>query len=139
MAQSQTGAGLDATSADARPDGPQAVRGSANRTTLDGLVAPPIALSGRCLAPNARNHELAGEVKPLRSKRGDLRSRVAAISGPQPAEASSRARAGDFLAGDEKRRRLERDLHDGVQNELVALIVELTLVAEDRGTPHRSR
>ena len=34
-----------------------------------------------------------------------------------------------------ERRRLARDLHDGVQNELVSLIVELALAEEDRGTP----
>ena len=33
------------------------------------------------------------------------------------------------------RRRLERDLHDGVQNELVALIVTLALAQEDPETP----
>jgi signal transduction histidine kinase len=33
------------------------------------------------------------------------------------------------------RRRLERDLHDGVQNELVALIVTLALAREDPETP----
>jgi signal transduction histidine kinase len=35
------------------------------------------------------------------------------------------------------RQRLERDLHDGVQNELVALIVKLALVQEDHETPPR--
>jgi signal transduction histidine kinase len=34
-----------------------------------------------------------------------------------------------------ERRRLARDLHDGVQNELVALIVELALAEDDRDTP----
>jgi signal transduction histidine kinase len=33
------------------------------------------------------------------------------------------------------RRRLERDLHDGVQNELVALIVKLALAEQDPETP----
>ena len=40
-----------------------------------------------------------------------------------------------FLAGEDERRRLERDLHDGVQNELVALMVKLTLAEQDPGTP----
>ena len=34
-----------------------------------------------------------------------------------------------------QRRRLERDLHDGVQSELVALIVKLTLAEQDASTP----
>jgi signal transduction histidine kinase len=32
-------------------------------------------------------------------------------------------------------RRLERDLHDGVQNELVAVIVKLSVLSQDPGTP----
>ena len=35
----------------------------------------------------------------------------------------------------DERRRWERDLHDGVQNELVALILELALAQEDAVTP----
>ena len=35
----------------------------------------------------------------------------------------------------DERRRLERDLHDGVQNELVALIVKLALAQQDAETP----
>jgi len=35
------------------------------------------------------------------------------------------------------RQRLERDLHDGVQNELVALIVKLSLAQDDPNTPPR--
>jgi signal transduction histidine kinase len=34
-----------------------------------------------------------------------------------------------------ERRRLARDLHDGVQNELVALIVDLAVAEQDRDTP----
>jgi signal transduction histidine kinase len=36
-------------------------------------------------------------------------------------------------------RRLERDLHDGVQNELVALIVKLSLLSQDPATPLRAQ
>jgi Histidine kinase len=45
------------------------------------------------------------------------------------------ARARTILAGDDERRRLERDLHDGVQNEFVALIVKLSLAEQDPDTP----
>ena len=44
-------------------------------------------------------------------------------------------RAHTYLAGDDERRRLERDPHDGVQNEIVALIVKLQHAQEDRHTP----
>jgi signal transduction histidine kinase len=33
------------------------------------------------------------------------------------------------------RRRLARDMHDGVQNELLSLVIELRLAAQDRNTP----
>ena len=49
--------------------------------------------------------------------------------------ASRPARAHTYLASDDERRRLERDLHDGVQNELVSLIVKLQLAEEDHHTP----
>ena len=48
--------------------------------------------------------------------------------------ASLPLQARTFLAGEDERRRLERDLHDGVQNELVALIVKLTLAEQDLDT-----
>jgi signal transduction histidine kinase len=48
-------------------------------------------------------------------------------SGPGP------ARSG--LGGIDARRQLERDLHDGGQNEVVALIIKLTVAEQDPGTP----
>jgi signal transduction histidine kinase len=105
------------------------------RTTPDGLIEALTALSGRCLAVKARNRELADEVKQLRAERRYLRSQMAAASDLQPVQAPRPARARNFLAGDDERRRLERDLHDGVQNELVALIVKLRLAEQDRDTP----
>jgi signal transduction histidine kinase len=44
-------------------------------------------------------------------------------------------RARGALGGAGERRRLERDLHDGVQSELVALIVTLALAQQDPETP----
>lgn len=103
------------------------------RTTRDGLIEALTALSDRCRALTARNHKLASEVKQLRADRRQLRSRLAAASDVQPVT-SRPARAHTYFAGDE-RRRLERDLHDGVQNDLVSLIVRLQLAQEDRHTP----
>ena len=105
-----------------------------DRTTGDGLIEALTALSGRCRALMARNRELAGEVKQLRAERRQLESAMAAASNVQPV-ASRPARAYTYLASDDERRRLERDLHDGVQNEIVALIVKLHLADEDRHTP----
>lgn len=69
--------------------------------------------------------QLAGEASTL----------VRSISESQPTQARRppRAPAAVLLAND--RRRLERDLHDGVQNELVALIVKLALAQEDPKSP----
>jgi len=44
-----------------------------------------------------------------------------------------RARTG--LGGASERRRIERDLHDGVQSELVAVIVKLAVAQQDPSTP----
>jgi signal transduction histidine kinase len=52
-----------------------------------------------------------------------------------PGAALAPVQARSFLAGEDERRRLERDLHDGVQSELVALMVKLTLAEHDPGTP----
>ena len=41
-----------------------------------------------------------------------------------------------MTAGDEERRRLERNLHDGAQQRLVALAMQLRLV-QTRSTPTR--
>ena len=59
-----------------------------------------------------------------------MRSRLAAVSASEPVQTPRPARARNFLAREDERRRLERDRHDGVQNELVALIVKLRLVEE---------
>jgi signal transduction histidine kinase len=104
------------------------------RTTPDALAEALTILTGRCLALEARNRELKGGVTQLRAQRRQLRSRAAAVSSLQPVQASRRVRTA--LASDEERRRLERDLHDGVQNELVALIVKLSLAQQDPDTPH---
>ena len=69
------------------------------------------------------------------SQRGALRSLVLSIGDQQPMPASRPARAPTAAALADERRRLERDLHDGVQNELVALIVKLGLAREDPETP----
>jgi signal transduction histidine kinase len=50
-----------------------------------------------------------------------------------PASRPGPARSG--LGGIDARRQLERDLHDGGQNEIVALIIKLTVAEQDPGTP----
>jgi signal transduction histidine kinase len=103
-----------------------------DRTTREGLIEALRGLSDRSVALETQNRELAAEIKQLRGER-ERRSAVPRKS--HPVQASLPIQARTFLAGEDERRRLERDLHDGVQNELVALIVKLTLAEEDHNTP----
>ena len=82
-------------------------------------------------------HKIAYErgEREATSDRRAGRSLVRSISGFQPTQAPRPARAPTAGRLAEERRRLERDLHDGVQNELVALIIKLALVQQDAGTP----
>ena len=45
------------------------------------------------------------------------------------------ARAPAAVPPADARRRVEHDLHDGVQNELVELVIKLALALEDAGIP----
>ena len=95
---------------------------------IDAQLAVEASTPSHQLAGARGEHEAASE-------RRALRSLVLSIS------ESNRCRRGRHherlppspLADD--RRRLERDLHDGVQNELVALIVKLALAQEVPETP----
>ena len=58
-----------------------------------------------------------------------------AVASEQSVRLSGTPLARTALGGVEERRRLEQDLHDGVQNELVALIVKLAVVAQDPDMP----
>jgi signal transduction histidine kinase len=122
--------------ADARQRGDQVDRvWRAEEAARESLIDALTELSGRCRGLEARNRELAGEVDELRTERGRLRSQLATAISSQPVRAPLPNQARAFLAGEGERRRLERDLHDGVQNELVALIVKLTMAEQDPRTP----
>ena len=60
-----------------------------------------------------------------------LRSLVLATGVIQTMQMARPAQAPTAVPFADERRRLERDLHDGVQNELVALIVMLALAQQD--------
>jgi signal transduction histidine kinase len=94
----------------------------------DGQLAVEVSTPNHQIADARGKHEAASE-------RRALRSLVLSIGDSQPMQARRppRAPASVPLAND--RRRLERDLHDGVQNELVALIVKLALAQQDPETP----
>ena len=83
------------------------------------------------------SHQIAGRSggRGAAHERRAVRSLVLSIDASQPTQAPRPPRAPNPVRPADERRRLERDLHDGVQNELVALIVKLALAQEDAETP----
>jgi signal transduction histidine kinase len=86
---------------------------------------------------SSRSYRIA-DARGERDAVGDRRARQSLVLSmsdlqPMPAPRPARAPAASSLLS--ARRRLERDLHDGVQNELVALIVALAVAGEDREIP----
>ena len=63
------------------------------------------------------------------------RSLVAHASHLEPRTVSRPGLTAAVVARADERQRLVRDLHDGVQNELLSLILRLKLAEEDRNTP----
>ena len=89
------------------------------------------------LEARAPSHQIAdwrGELEAASDRRW-LRSSVASIGGFHPMQAPRPARALTAVPSAGERRRLERDLHGGVQNELVAPIVKLALAQQIPETP----
>lgn len=93
---------------------------------IDGQLAVQSS-AGSCGIANAREGREA-----VSDRHGPL-SLVS--SGSQPVQAPRPARASTAVVLADERRRWERDLHDGVQNELVVLIAELGLAQQDGATP----
>jgi hypothetical protein len=107
-----------------------------------GRAEMPESSSRRLVALEARSRELADEVERIRADCRDLRSQLADIGSSRPALApeATRARAPagreDEQPPDEDNGQcLERDLHHGIQNELMALVIKLGLAERDPGAP----
>ena len=77
--------------------------------------------------------KLTVEASPPCPKAADVRRDVDAAHDRCAVRSPARAPAAVPLA--DERRPVERDLHEGVQNELVALVVKLALAREDAGIP----
>jgi signal transduction histidine kinase len=103
-----------------------AKREIAERT--DGQLAVEASTASHQIADAPGEREAASE-------RRALRSLVLSIGDSAPVQARRPPRALAAVPAADDRRRLERDLHDGVQNELVALIVQLALTQQDPETP----
>jgi signal transduction histidine kinase len=95
---------------------------------IDGQLAVEASTPSHQIADARGEREAASE-------RRALRSLVLSIGDSQPIQARPPPRAPAAAPLVDDRRRWERDLHDGVQNELVALIVKLALAQQDPGTP----
>lgn len=96
-------------------------------THLDGQTGGPRPQTST-LVGTRNGHREAGE-------RRLLRSRAVLTSNLQPKIESRPGTTTAALARADERQRLARDLHDGVQNELLSLILRLKLAGEDRTTP----
>jgi signal transduction histidine kinase len=96
-----------------------------------GAVAAPVVVGGRlwgALAAGTRSPESLPEGAERRL--GDFAELVAqAIANTDAHEQLASSRARIVEAGDAERRRLERNLHDGAQQRLVALSLNLRLAA----------
>ena len=95
---------------------------------IDGQQGVEAITPSHKIADGRKEHAAA-------SDRRELRPLVLSMSEVQLMQARRPARTTPAVRLADERRRLERDLHDGVQNELVALIVKLALAQQDAETP----
>jgi PAS domain S-box-containing protein len=99
----------------------------ARRLGLRSAVATPILVDGRIwgamFACWTRRREISSETMKRLSQITELVA--AAIANTQTRSALIESRARVVAAGDETRRRIERDLHDGAQQRLVTLALKM--------------
>ena len=105
------------------------------------VIAAPVIVNAELLGaiaafrPTERPFEPGSEIR-LRSF-GDLAAQAVANERAQAALRASRARI--VRAADDERRKLERNLHDGAQQRLVAVLIQLRLAASQLATePERA-
>jgi signal transduction histidine kinase len=124
VAQSGRSARVD-SGADA--SGPRGV--SARPTGVRSAVATPIIVEGRLwgvMAAGSTVEQLSADTEGRLASFTELVATAISNAESRAALAASRARI--VAAGDETRRRIERDLHDGTQQQLVSLMLELRAV-----------
>ena len=101
-----------------------------HRLGFRGTVSAPITVGGRIwgavIVATAANEPMAPETETRLSEFADLVALALASAAAKQELIESRARI--VHAGDEARRRLERDLHDGAQQRLVSLALSLRVV-----------
>ena len=105
---------------------------------IRSAVGAPIVVAGRLwgavIAADARPYHLPADAEQRLSTFAQLITDALANTDAREQLAASRARI--LKAGDEERRRLGRDLHDGAQQQLVSAVISLQLAQKrwsDRG------
>ena len=98
--------------------------GGRSRTRFNGQLAPG---SHTTTVDFHQVRDWLGDRQHLPSGPSSIRDLPPLASGSGPARSA--------LGGIDARRQLQRDLHDGAQNEIVALIIKLNLAELDPGTP----
>jgi signal transduction histidine kinase len=105
---------------------------------IRSAVGAPIVVAGRLwgavIAADARSYHLPADAESRISTFAQLITDALANTDAREQLAASRARI--LKAGDEERRRLGRDLHDGAQQQLVSAVISLQLAQKrwhDRG------
>jgi signal transduction histidine kinase len=105
---------------------------------IRSAVGAPIVVAGRLwgavIAADARPYHLPADAEQRISTFAQLITDALANTDAREQLAASRARI--LKAGDEERRRLGRDLHDGAQQQLVSAVISLQLAQkrwDDRG------
>jgi len=96
---------------------------------IRSAVGAPIVVAGRLwgavIAASARPYHLSSDAEERISNFAQLITDALANADAREQLAASRARI--LKAGDEERRRLGRDLHDGAQQQLVSVVISLQL------------
>jgi signal transduction histidine kinase len=100
---------------------------AAGEARINSSLATPIVVEGRIwgviAAGSSRKQPLPADTEARLASFTELVATAIANAESRAALATSRARI--VAAADESRRRIERDLHDGTQQRLVALMLEL--------------
>ncbi|MDX6432271.1 MAG: hypothetical protein QOE54_4637 [Streptosporangiaceae bacterium] len=101
--------------------------GSARKLRVRSAVGAPVVVEGRVwgvmLVGSSTRRKLPADTEARLASLIDLLSTAIANAESRAELAASRARV--VAAADETRRRIERDLHDGTQQRLVSLAIEL--------------
>jgi signal transduction histidine kinase len=112
---------------DSYGDVPGPVGETARRLRVGSVVGAPVIVEGRVwgvmLVGTGTSRKLPADTEARLASFMDLLSTAIANAESRAELAASRARV--VAAADETRRRIERDLHDGTQQRLVSLAIEL--------------